>query len=186
MASENSLDVRDVTEPSDLPCWGKVCVWAENIWSRIANSLLSKLEGHIRVIIRREVASTFFTAHTDKHVHQRRHIQYAIWNMAATDTHTHPHSTTVHYVHFPHQILSPNLVFAVMFSVHNSSSGVKLMLPHQEESTNNNQTLFSPLPTLFATGSIRLSLCSHAPPLLFSLLCIVLCPQVRGSLCSFH
>lgn len=110
---------------------------------------------------------------------------YGIW-LQLTQAVFRPHSTTVYYVHFPHQILSPNLVFAVMFSVHNSSSGVKLMLPHQEESTNNNQTLFSPLPTLFATGSIRLSLCSHAPPLLFSLLCIVLCPQVRGSLCSFH
>lgn len=35
------------------------------------------------------------------------------------------------------------LMFAVVFSVHNSSSGVKLMLPHQEERTNNNQTVFS-------------------------------------------
>lgn len=72
------------------------------------------------------------------------------------------------------------LMFAVMFSEHNGSGGVKLMLPHQEESTNNNQTLFPPLPSPFTTGSIRLSLCSHALSLFLVFFSCLHCPVPSG------
>lgn len=166
----------------------------------MVNSLLSKLKGHIRVVIRREPASIFYGIHRHKHIHRHdfhycRMCTYMIYGSTGifvhvTLTRIEGFSPTRHNSPLCTSSISNSpppvfttLMFAVMFSVHNSSSGVKLMLPHQEESTNNNQTLFPPLPTLFTTGSVRLSLCSHAPSLLFSPLCIVLCPQVRGSLC---
>lgn len=72
-----------MTELSDLPSWSRVCVWAESIWSALANSLLWKLKGHIRVVIRRGAASLFYCVRGHKHIHGhfcfRFHLRAWIW-----------------------------------------------------------------------------------------------------------
>lgn len=76
------------------------------------------------------------------------------------------------------------LMFAVVFSVHNSSGGVKLMLPHQEERTNNKPNSFSSSShPVYERILSSFTLFPRSLVSFFSLLCIVLCPQVRGSLC---
>lgn len=118
-----------------------------------ANSLLSKLKGHIRVVIRRGAASIFYCVHGHKHV-RRRVCIYDMWirgyiHACKADTNrrflSHTAQESIMYIF--HIKFSPpvftTLMFAVVFSVHNSSSGVKLMLPHQEERTNNKPNSFS-------------------------------------------
>lgn len=152
------------SELSPLPSWGRVSVWVESA-------------GRTRRVIRRRAVFIFYCVGMLTGMISSSatcvDTTYATWicgnrseRKPDTDrrvlTHTAQQSIMyIFHIKFSLPVFS-TLMFAVMFSVHNGSGGVKLMLPHQEERTNNNQTLFPPLPTLFTTGSIRLSLCSHA------------------------
>lgn len=114
------------------------------------------------------------------------------WCSADTNRRRLSHTRTAAlYVHLPYQILSPSspalscLPRCFQYTI--AAAALSSCCPIKREHTNNNQTVLPALPTLFTTGSFPL--CSHAPSLLFSASslfppsCIVLCPQVRGSLC---